>query len=201
MTYPGGWLTGLLAGISAVLIFSGVAAAQEAVGEAETALSVVIAQYLVEEDPETGEEVLRPVEEAQPGDVLEYVVVSLNRSEGALAGVMVRGPIPEGVTLLDEWYEEILQSLLDKDDDETPPPVYAIRQLPDESARVVRMSGDQLPQFSLDGAKTFSRPPVYYEEDGVRKPATVNMFTDVGWDLNVLAPGEQVQVRYRVRID
>jgi len=109
---------------------------------------------------------------ARPGQVVEYRLFAVNRSETTLpAGtVKVTGPVPEGTTFVPN--------------SETP-----------ASERV-------LTEYSADGGATFAQPPVLVQQGDQRSVAEPVEYTAVRWTLLVpLEPGQEEGFVYRVTVD
>lgn len=150
--------------------------------------------FLVTVDPVSNEETLEPTEVARPGDVLAYLLWAYNDGQEPAEGLMLVGPIPDHTRLLDDWYEAIV-AFLDTGDDA---PVFYVRKVEGEEPEVRYMGEDALPEFSMDDGETFSPPPVKVEIDGEMERATADMFSHVRWTLGPLAPGQRVEMRYRI---
>ncbi len=68
----------------------------------------------------------------------------------------------------------------------------------------IENSATDSPQFSIDGGKTFHRPPIKYTviENGkkVEKIATSDMYTNLLWTVKQVQPKEKIIFKYRVNV-
>ncbi len=178
-------------GLGTVVVLMGIA-----LTAMPSTVEVGLEVFLVTLDPESNEEVLEPTEVARPGDLLEYLLWAHNDGEEPAEGLLLVGPVPDHTELQAHWYEAIL-SFLDTGED---PPVFAVRKQEGEEPEVRYMGEDALPEFSMDDGESFSSPPVKVEIDGEMERATADMFSHVRWTLGPLAPGQRVEIRYRIRV-
>ena len=178
------WL-GVFLVVLSVLVISLVGIAQ---------IEVHMTSYLVQVDAQTGKETLVQTDTAQPGDVIEYVIVATNSAETKVKGLALVGPVPVPTKILPLWYQVILDYLDGKGD----APVFCKITPNSGDVQTLYMTSTRLPEFSLDGGKTYSSPPVTYLANGEMKQATAETFTQVRWTIDALNPGEKVEVSYRV---
>ena len=68
----------------------------------------------------------------------------------------------------------------------------------------IENSATDSPQFSIDGGKTFYKPPVKYIkiENGkkVEKIATPDMYTNLLWTVKQIQPNKKIIFKYRVKV-
>jgi len=157
-------------------------------------VEVHMASYLVQVDKQTGKETLVATDTAQPGDVIEYVIKATSTAQAEVKGLVLIGPVPRPTTLLPAWYQAIIDFLNGKGD----APVFCTITPQQGDPQTVYMTTDMLPEFSLDGGKTYSLPPVTYKVNGEIKPATTDMFSHIRWTIETLDPGDEVKISYRV---
>ncbi|WP_456410866.1 hypothetical protein [Oceanithermus sp.] len=131
---------------------------------------------------EQGEQVERflPAVQVAPGDVIEWRLSALNTAEEALNAVELVIPIP--------------------------PETYYLQG---SAVPLVLKRGEReitvAPRFSFDGGKTYGIPPLYREVKEVVNGKEVikkvlvppEDYTHVRWLLEVMNPGEQVEVTLR----
>ncbi|NPB05915.1 MAG: DUF11 domain-containing protein [Aquificae bacterium] len=81
--------------------------------------------------------------------------------------------------------------------------IYIYGKIP-VGTKYVPGSASDSPEFSIDGGKTFQKPPVKYtvEVNGtkVEKIATPDMYTDIRWFVPELKPQESITFKYRVEV-
>ena len=167
-------------------------------------VEVSLSGFLVEQT-DNGE-VLLPLEtkdeppKAAPGDTLEYFLVARNNTDQSIEGLSLKGPVPESTELNEKWYQGIVKFV--KGEEEEPPIFMVLREdKTSENSREVSMGlPERLPKFSIDGGKSYSFPPVKYEEDGETKEAEASQITNVLWEVPELPANGAVQVRYRVSV-
>ncbi len=157
-------------------------------------VKIHMSSYLVQVDKKTGKETLVTSNTAYPGAVIQYVIDATNTTDKAIQGLVLVGPIPAPTKLLPAWYQAILNFLAGKAE----APAFCVLIKQGAAAQTVPMTGHKLPEFSIDGGKTYSRPPVSYVVNGKTKQATPDMFTHIRWTIDTLGPGEKVEISYRV---
>jgi len=157
-------------------------------------VKVHMASYLVQVDKQTGEETLVASDTAHPGDVVQYVITATNTAQAKVEGITLIGPVPAPTKLLPDWYQSIINFLAGKVD----APVFYVLTPKGGDPQTILMSTSKLPEFSLDGGKTYSPPPVTYVVNGETKQATAEMFTHIRWIIAALGPGGKVEISYRV---
>ena len=153
-----------------------------------------------------GEEVLEPLEAAEeppkvaPGDTLEYLLVAQNNTDQPIEGLSLKGPVPESTEINEKWYQRIVKFV--KGEKEEPPVFMVLKEdKTGENSREVSMAlPERLPKFSIDGGKSYSFPPVKYEEAGETRVAEASQLTNVLWKVSTLPATGEVQVRYRVTV-
>ena len=161
---------------------------------ASAQVEVHIASYLVQVDKQTGEETLVASDTVYPGEVVQYVITATNTAQTKVEGLALVGPVPVPTKLLPLWYQGIIDYLDGKGD----APVFC-KVIPNSGdVQTVYMTSTRLPEFSLDGGKTYSSPPVTYVVNGETKQATPEMFTHIRWIIAALGPGDKVEISYRV---
>jgi uncharacterized repeat protein (TIGR01451 family) len=119
-----------------------------------------------------GTEQFRPATTARPGQVVEYRLTAVNRSEETLPGgtVEIIGPIPDRTTFVPN--------------SATP-----------TSERI-------LAEFSADGGQTYSEEPVLVGGEGDRRVAGPESYDAVRWTLLVpMEPGQEEAFFYRVKVE
>jgi len=157
-------------------------------------IDVHMASYLVQVDAQTGKETLVVSDTAQPGDVIEYVIEATNTAQTEVEELVLVGPVPAPTKLLPAWYQAVIDFLAGKTD----APVFCVIIPKDGDPRTIIISTSKLPEFSLDNGETYSLPPVTYVMDGETKQVTSDMFTHIRWTIDVLNPGDSVEISYRV---
>jgi uncharacterized repeat protein (TIGR01451 family) len=116
-------------------------------------------------------EKLTPADTARPGQIVEYRLFAKNTSDTTL---------PAGVVQITS-------------------PVPAGMQFVPNSA--TPSSDSLLTEFSADGGKNFSKPPVLVGSGGARKVAEPTSYTTVRWTLLApLEPGQELPFFYRVEV-
>ena len=161
---------------------------------ASAQVEVHIASYLVQVDKQTGKETLVESDTAHPGDVVQYVITATNTAQTKVEGLALIGPVPAPTKLLPLWYQAILDYLGGKGD----APVFCKMTPNSKDAQTLYVTSTRLPEFSLDGGKTYSPPPVTYVVNGETKQATPEMFTHIRWIIAALGSGDKVEISYRV---
>jgi len=161
---------------------------------ASAQVEVHMASYLIRVDKQTGEETLVASDTVHPGDVVQYAITATNTAQTNAEGLALVGPVPVPTKLLPAWYQSIIGFLAGKVD----APVFCVLTQDDSDPQTILMSRNKLPEFSLDGGKTYSSPPVTYVVNGETKQATPEMFTHIRWVIAALGPGDKVEISYRV---
>jgi uncharacterized repeat protein (TIGR01451 family) len=151
-----------------------------------TALSIpaVFAQNDVVEDPVEvrleiflvsevqGTEQFRPATTARPGQVVEYRVTAVNRSQDTLPSgtVVIMGPIPNRTTFV-----------------------------PNSATAT---SDRILTEYSADGGQNFSEEPILVGASNDRRVAEAASYDAIRWTLLVpMEPGQEEAFFYRVTVD
>lgn len=119
-----------------------------------------------------GDEQLRPATTARPGQVVEYRITAINRSEETLPEGIVEiiGPIPEGTS-------------------------YVPNSATPSSERV-------LAEYSAPGSNEYSEEPVLLGDGEDREVAAPETYDAIRWTLLVpMEPGQEETFFYRVKVD
>lgn len=137
---------------------------------ADPALASVMSAYVIETDAE-GVETRRAAETIEPGQLIEYELSVKNVSDGVLQNVTLPAVVPTAT-------------------------VYVAGSAMLEPTK---------PTFSIDGGKTYHPEPVTYvveTADGGKEErvATPEMYNGLRWQMERLQPGQEVVLRYRVRV-
>ncbi|HEX7004301.1 MAG TPA: hypothetical protein VF168_08945 [Trueperaceae bacterium] len=149
------------------LTLVGLTFAQEA---AQNPIEIRIETFLV--SVVQGDEQLRPATTARPGQIVEYRITAINRSEETLPEGIVEiiGPIPEGTS-------------------------YVPNSATPASERV-------LTEYSAPGSNEYSAEPVMVGESEDREVAEPNTYDAIRWTLLVpMEPGQEETFFYRVQVD
>lgn len=137
---------------------------------AENPVEVRLEIFLVSEVQ--GKEQLRPATSARPGQVVEYRLTALNRSEETLPSgtVEIIGPIP-------------------------PRTAYVANSAKPSSERI-------LTEYSADGGETFSEEPVLVGDEDDRRVVEPENYDAVRWMLLIpMEPGQEESFFYRVTVE
>lgn len=151
-----------------VMLLLGLALGQDAQQENPIEISTEI--FLV--SMVQGNEQLRPATSARPGQVVEYRITAVNRSEETLPEGIVEiiGPIPDGTS-------------------------YVPNSATPSSERV-------LTEYSAPGSQEYSEEPVLLENGDERQVAEPETYDAIRWTLLVpLEPGQEETFFYRVVVD
>lgn len=175
-----------------VFLFVLITAGVSFVGLAQVEVHMV--SYLVQMDKQTGKEALVATNTARPGDVIEYVIDATNTIQKTVNDLVLIEPVPQPTKLSSVWYQAIIDFLDEKGD----APVFCIITPQEGDPQTVYMTSDMLPEFSLDGGKTYSPPPVTYVVNGATKQATPEMFTHLRWTIDTINPRDKAEIGYRV---
>ena len=119
-----------------------------------------------------GNEQLRPATSARPGQVVEYRITAVNRSEDTLPEGIVEiiGPIPEGTS-------------------------YVPNSATPSSERI-------LTEYSATESQEYSEEPVLLEDGDDREVAEPESYDAIRWTLLVpMEPGQEEAFFYRVVVD
>ena len=149
------------------LALPGLALAQEA---AQNPIEIRTEIFLV--SVVQGTEQLRPATTARPGQVVEYRITAMNRSEETLPEGIVEiiGPVPEGTS-------------------------YVPNSATPTSERV-------LTEYSAPGSEGYSEEPVLLGNGEDREVAAAETYDAIRWTLLVpMEPGQEETFFYRVRVD
>jgi uncharacterized repeat protein (TIGR01451 family) len=119
-----------------------------------------------------GTEQFRPATTARPGQVVEYRLTAVNRSQDTLprGTVEIVGPIPDRTT-------------------------YVVNSATPSSDKI-------LAEYSADGGQTFTEEPVLLGAADERRVAEPQTYDAVRWTLLVpMEPGQEEAFFYRVTVD
>lgn len=139
---------------------------------AESPLQSELKVFVVGTDAE-GEETLVATESIEPGQTVEYQLTYSNVSEGALSRIRAIGPVPESTFYIGDSATEKASVLL---------------------------------EYSVDGGETFSVPPLQVtitdEETGETETieARPEHYNQLRWTIPTLAPGQSIDLKYRVTV-
>ncbi len=114
---------------------------------------------------------------------------------------VVKKPLPKSVKP-DDIVEYVIK--VSNPTDKTFKDVFVKAPIP-KGTEFIENSNTEGALFSIDGGKTYNKPPIKYkvkEKDGkvVEKVATPDMYTNIGWIIKEIKPHENKKFFYWVRV-